>query len=454
MPAILSSRYQEMSSLREKILDTFRRIRERGEDGVWISLLTVEEAIRHAERVESDSRELPFRGRTFAIKDNIDLADLPTTAACPAFAYMPERSATVVQRLIDAGAVPIGKTNLDQFATGLNGTRSPYGFPRNFYDSAYISGGSSSGSAIAVAAGLVDFALGTDTAGSGRVPAAFNNLVGFKPTRGSWSAAGLVPACRTLDCITVLARTVQEASQVDQVARDFDPNDPYSRMPTDFKPPEVFRIGVLAPEEREFFGDEEYAGLYDSAVERAASLGWAIHEFDYRPFRDAADLLYQGPWVAERYSAAKPIVETNPHALHPVVRSIMLAATKFTAVDAFEAQYRLAELARESEKTWQSVDALLLPSAGTIYTVEQMLAAPIELNSNLGRYTNFMNLLDLCGIAIPAGFRSDRIPFGVTLFAKAWADPLLFKLAHEFENGSSATSPNTASNEPRLHQMR
>jgi allophanate hydrolase len=443
-----------MSSLREKILDTFRRIRERGEDGIWISLLTVEEAIRHAERVESDSRELPFRGRTFAIKDNIDLAGLPTTAACPAFAYMPERSATVVQRLIDAGAVPIGKTNLDQFATGLNGTRSPYGFPRNFYDSAYISGGSSSGSAIAVAAGLVDFALGTDTAGSGRVPAAFSNLVGLKPTRGSWSAAGLVPACRTLDCITVLARTVQEASQVDQVARDFDPNDPYSRMPTDFKPPELVRIGVLPPKEREFFGDEEYAGLYDSAVERAASLGWAIHEFDYRPFRDAADLLYQGPWVAERYSAAKSIVETNPHALHPVVRSIMLAATKFSAVDAFEAQYRLAELARESEKTWQTADALLLPSAGTIYTIEQMLAAPIELNSNLGRYTNFMNLLDLCGIAIPAGFRSDRIPFGVTLFAKAWADPLLFELARAFENDSSETCSNAASNEHRLHRIR
>ena len=224
-----------MSALREKILDTFRRIRERGEDGVWISLLPVEEAITRAERVESDSRELPLRGRTFAIKDNIDLAGLPTTAACPAFAYVPERSATVVQRLIDAGAVPIGKTNLDQFATGLNGTRSPYGFPRNFYDSAYISGGSSSGSAIAVAAGLVDFALGTDTAGSGRVPAAFNNLVGFKPTRGSWSASGLVPACRTLDCITVLARTVQEANQVDKVARGFDPNDPYSRTPADFK---------------------------------------------------------------------------------------------------------------------------------------------------------------------------------------------------------------------------
>ncbi len=429
-----------MSALREKILDTFRRIRERGQDGVWISLLPIEEAITRAERVKSDSRKLPLRGRTFAIKDNIDLAGLPTTAACPAFAYLPDRSATVVQRLIDAGAVPIGKTNLDQFATGLNGTRSPYGFPRNFYNSAYISGGSSSGSAIAVAAGLVDFALGTDTAGSGRVPAAFNNLVGFKPTRGSWSASGLVPACRTLDCTTVLSRTVEEANQVDKVARGFDPNDPYSRTPADLKPAQpapLFRIGVLPPEEREFFGDEEYAQLYDTAVQRAAFLGWAVHEFDYRPFRDAADLLYQGPWVAERYSAAKSVVETSPSAIHPVVRSILLAATKYSAVDAFEAQYRLAELARESEKTWQWADALLLPSAGTIYTVEQILAAPIALNSNLGRYTSFMNLLDLCGIAIPAGFRSDRIPFGVTLFAKAWADPHLFELAREFENGNN-----------------
>ena len=428
-----------MSRLREKILDTFRRIRERGEDGVWISLLPVEEAITQAEGVESDSRDLPLRGRTFAIKDNIDLAGLPTTAACPAFAYVPERSATVVQRLIDAGAIPIGKTNLDQFATGLNGTRSPYGFPRNAYNPTYISGGSSSGSAIAVAAGLVDFALGTDTAGSGRVPAAFNNLVGFKPTRGSWSASGLVPACRTLDCITVLARTVQEASQVDVVVRGFDLNDPYSRTPARFEPPQRFRIGVLPPAEREFFGDEEYAHLYDTAVGRAASLGWIVHEFDYRPFREAADMLYRGPWVAERYSAAKFILETNPNAIHPVVRSIILAAKKFSAVDAFEAQYRLAGLARESEKTWQSAEALLLPSAGTIYTIEQMLAAPLELNSNLGRYTNFMNLLDLCGIAVPAGFRSDNIPFGVTLFAKAWADPFLFELARELENDHSVT---------------
>jgi allophanate hydrolase len=443
-----------MSTLRDKIIHTFSRTRERGEDGVWISLLPVEEAIMQAERVESDSRDLPLRGRTFAIKDNIDLAGLPTTAACPAFAYVPERSAIVVQRLIDAGAIPIGKTNLDQFATGLSGTRSPYGFPRNSYNSAYISGGSSSGSAIAVAAGLVDFALGTDTAGSGRVPAAFNNLVGFKPTRGSWSASGLVPACRTLDCITVLARTVQEASQVDAVVRGFDPNDPYSRTPATFKPPQRVRVGVLPPEEREFFGDEEYAHLYDSAVERAASLGWILHEFDYRPFREAAGMLYQGPWVAERYSAAKAILEINPNVIHPVVRSIILAAKKYSAVDAFEGQYRLAGLARETDQTWQSADALLLPSAGTIYTIEQMLAAPLELNSNLGRYTNFMNLLDLCGIAIPAGFRSDNIPFGVTLFAKAWADPLLFKLAHEFEKRPERSNAYAGSNEHRLDGMR
>jgi allophanate hydrolase len=422
-----------MSTLREHIAETFKRIRERGDDGVWISLFSEEEALRDAEELESNSRELPLRGRTFAIKDNIDVAGLPTTAACPAFAYTPAGSASVVRRLVSAGAVPIGKTNLDQFATGLNGTRSPYGFPCNFYNPAYISGGSSSGSAIAVAAGLVDFALGTDTAGSGRIPAAFNNLVGFKPTRGSWSTEGVVPACRSLDCVTVLTRTIDEADEIDKIAKGFDPDDPYSRHPLDFVAPMVRRIGVLPHEEREFFGDGEYARLYNSAVEQATAKGWAVSEFDYRPFREAANLLYGGPWVAERYSAAKPVIETNPNAVHPVVRSIILSTRNFSAVDAFEAQYRLADLARNSEETWQSFDALMLPSAGTIYTIEQMLADPIQLNTNLGRYTNFMNLLDLCGLAVPAGFRSDGIPFGVTFFAKAWADALLFDLAREFE---------------------
>jgi allophanate hydrolase len=423
-----------MSGFAAKIADTFRRIRERGSDGVWISLEREEQAFKRAKELESDPRELPLKGQTFAIKDNIDLAGLPTTAACPGFAYTPAKNAFVVQRLIDAGAIPIGKTNLDQFATGLNGTRSPYGFPCNFYNPAYISGGSSSGSAIAVAAGLVDFALGTDTAGSGRVPAAFNNLVGLKPTRGSWSTDGLVPACRTLDCITVLTKGLGESERIDTVARGFDPDDPYSRRPrfVDSAPAALRRIGVLPDNEREFFGDDEYARLYTDAVARAAGLGWSVNEFDYRPFRETANLLYSGPWVAERYAATKSIIETDPNAVHPVVRAVILSAGKFSAVNAFESQYRLAALARETERTWESFDALLLPSAGTIYTVEQMLADPIQLNTNLGRYTNFMNLLDLCGLAVPAGFRPDNIPFGVTFFAPAWGERLLFEVAREF----------------------
>lgn len=423
-----------MSGLTAKIADIFRRVRERGSDGVWISLVPEEQALKRAGELESDPRELPLRGRTFAIKDNIDLAGLPTTAACPSFASTPAKSAFVVQRLIDAGAIPIGKTNLDQFATGLNGTRSPYGFPCNFYNPAYISGGSSSGSAIAVAAGLVDFALGTDTAGSGRVPAAFNNLVGFKPTRGSWSTGGLVPACRSLDCITVLTKSLSEAEEINTVVRNFDPDDPYSRRPVASALPTLRRIGVLPDNEREFFGDDEYASLYTDAVARAAGLGWSVSEFDYRPFRETANLLYGGPWVAERYSAIKSLIETNPDAVHPAVRAVILSARKFSAVDAFESQYRLAALARDSERTWESFDAILLPSAGTIYTIEQMLADPIQLNTNLGRYTNFMNLLDLCGLAVPAGFRSDNVPFGITFFVTAWHEPLLFKLAQEFES--------------------
>ncbi|HEY5706950.1 MAG TPA: allophanate hydrolase [Terrimicrobiaceae bacterium] len=425
-----------MRGLTAKITDTFRRIRERGSDGVWISLVPEEHAVRRAQELDSDPRELPLKGQTFAIKDNIDVAGLPTTAACPAFAYTPAKSAFVVERLIGAGAIPIGKTNLDQFATGLNGTRSPYGFPRNFYDPAYISGGSSSGSAVAVAAGLVDFALGTDTAGSGRVPAAFNNLVGFKPTRGSWSANGLVPACRTLDCISVFTKSLGEAEAIDKVVRGFDRGDPFSRRPAESAASRLRRIGVLADDEREFFEDGEYARLYSEAVKRAACRGWSVSEFDYGPFRETANLLYGGPWVAERYSAIKSLIESNPDAVHPTVRAVILSARTFSAVDAFESQYRLAALERESEETWESFDAILLPSAGTIYTVEQVLADPIRLNTNLGRYTNFMNLLDLCGLAVPAGFRSDKIPFGVTFFAPAWREDLLFRLAREFEGSS------------------
>lgn len=412
-----------MSDLRAKIAATYERIRQRGDDAVWISLLPESEALAYAERTGND--KLPLAGKTFAIKDNIDLIGLPTTAACPEFAYQPKRHAEVVRRLIEAGAIPIGKTNLDQFATGLNGTRSSYGIPQNAINPAYISGGSSSGSAVAVAAGLVDFALGTDTAGSGRVPAGFHGLVGLKPTRGRWSTSGLVPACRTLDCITVLAKTVEEAAAVDAVLAAYDETDPYSRCAVPCHSVDRPRVGVLAESEREFFGDTEYARLYEAAIAHAREIGWEVGEFDYRPFREAASLLYAGPWVAERYAALEDFIKAQASAIHPVVRTIVEGAGRFSAVDTFKAQYQLAAYARETEATWAQYDALLLPTTGTIYTIEQMLADPITLNSNLGRYTNFMNLLDLSGLAVPAGRRADGLPFGVTLFAQAWQDPSL-----------------------------
>lgn len=416
----------------EKVRETYRRIRERGDDGVWISLVPEEVSLAQAAVV--NGKDLPLAGLTVAIKDNIDLLGLRTTAGCPEFAYAPEQDATAVRKLIAAGAIPIGKTNLDQFATGLNGTRSPYGIPRCVFNEDYISGGSSSGSAVAVAAGLVDFSLGTDTAGSGRVPAAFNNLIGYKPTRGRWSTAGLVPACRTLDCITVFARELPLAKRVDEVIRGFDPADPYSRPIPEASAREG-AIGILPEAEREFFGDTGYARLYSEAIAKARALGWEVVEFDYRPFREAAALLYAGPWVAERTAAMEEFMAGHADAVHPTVRAIVEGGRKFTAVEAFRAQYRLAALAREAAPTWERCSALMLPTAGTIYTVEQMLADPVALNSNLGRYTNFMNLLDLCGIAIPSGFREDGIASGVTLFAPAWQDVRLFELAEQWCSG-------------------
>lgn len=418
-----------MNALEEKILETYRLIRKRGEDGVWISLVPEEDALRQAAAV---GEVLPLKGMTFAVKDNIDVAGLPTTAACPEFSYVPDQNAFVVQRLIEAGAVVIGKTNLDQFATGLNGTRTPHVIPRNSINADYISGGSSSGSAIAVALGEVDFALGTDTAGSGRVPAAFNSLVGFKPTRGRWSSTGLVPACRTLDCITVLARTLGLAARVDDVVNGFDSGDAYSRRAPQGYRAAKGRLAVLADGQREFFGDAEYARLYDEAVKQAECLGVEIEAFDYTPFLEAAALLYSGPWVAERFAALSEFLAKNAGSVHPVVRQIIEGAGKFSAVDAFEAQYRLAGYMRQAEKFWENFDAMLLPTAGTIYTVEEMLAEPIRLNSNLGRYTNFVNLLDMCAVAVPAGCRPDGMPFGVSFIGPAWSEETQVDLAARF----------------------
>jgi len=377
---------------------------------------------------------LPLAGVPFAVKDNIDVAGLPTTAACPAFAYAPDADAEIVARLHAAGAVMMGKTNLDQFATGLVGTRSPHGAPACVFNREYVSGGSSSGSAVAVGAGLVAFALGSDTAGSGRVPAAFNNLVGLKPTKGRWSTAGLTPACRSLDCITVLAADVADADLVDSVVAGFDAADPYSRWGDDVRPfGPTFRFGVPPGSQLQFFGDLEAEALFQAAVARLEAMGGVAVEVDIQPLLDAALLLYAGPWVAERTAAAEKILAENPDAIDPTVRTILEAGLSVTGVETFRGLYQLQDYARQAEAVWRAAGVLLLPTTGTIYRLRELTAAPLALNSNLGRYTNFVNLLDMSAIALPAGFRRNATGFGITLIAPAWADRALLDLGRRYE---------------------
>ena len=373
---------------------------------------------------------LPLAGVPYAAKDNIDVAGMETTAACPAFAYRPERSATVIEKLEAAGAICVGKTNLDQFATGLVGTRSPYGIPRNVYNRDYVSGGSSSGSAVATAAGLVGFALGTDTAGSGRVPAAFNHLVGLKPSKGRWSTRGLVPACRTLDCITVFADRLEDAALVDSVLAGFDAEDAFSRPLADM-PIRGRRIGVPARAQRQFFGDVEAECLYDRAL-AALAQGCELVEIDIEPLLEAAQLLYGGPWVAERTAAVAALLESNPLAIDPVVREVIAPGGTMLATELWNGIYRLADLARGAEAMWGEVDALAFPTTGTTYRVAELLEAPVALNSNLGRYTNFVNLLDMAAVAVPAGARGNGTGFGITLVGPAHSDKGLIALAGDY----------------------
>ncbi|KAA5602676.1 allophanate hydrolase [Blastochloris sulfoviridis] len=409
----------------EAVLDAvYDRIAARGERPVWITLLSRDAALAQLAAAPRG----PLWGIPFAVKDNIDVAGLPTTAACPAFAYTPERSATVVERLQAAGAILIGKTNMDQFATGLVGTRSPYGACTSVFSADHISGGSSSGSGVAVGAGQVAFALGTDTAGSGRVPAAFNNVVGLKPTRGLVSTRGVVPACRSLDCVSVFAGTIGDALAVLRIAGGFDTEDGFSRRPQPAPAlPARVRFGV--PADLAFFGDTAAEVLFRESVARLEALGGEAVTIDFAPFRDAASLLYAGPWVAERRAAIGDFAATHPEAVHEVVRAIVLGGENWSAVDAFKAQYRLAELVRAAEAEWAKMDVLLLPTAPTIYRIDEVLADPVRLNSNLGTYTNFVNLMDLSAIAIPAGFRPDGLPFGVTLVGRAFEDEPLALLA-------------------------
>jgi allophanate hydrolase len=419
----------------------YERLRRHGGNPIWITTAPEAEARARAESLQAmqeGPQRLALYGVPFAVKDNIDVAGLPTTAACPEYAYVPARHATCVQRLLDAGAILIGKTNLDQFATGLVGTRSPYGAVRNAFDPAYISGGSSSGSAVAVALGLASFALGTDTAGSGRVPAAFNNIVGLKPTPGMVSTAGVVPACRSLDCVSVLALTAADARAVFDVLNAFDPADEYARdhRVLTAKPVERFRFGVPERASLEYFGDAAQEKLFGEAVERLVRMGGTPVEVDLAPFLAAAALLYDGPWIAERYAALRAFFEARPEALHPVTREVIAAATRYSAADAFEAQYRLAALKRATASVWHRIDVLALPTAGSLYTIAAVEADPIRLNANLGRYTNFVNLLDLAAIALPSGFRPDGLPFGITLVAPALTDACLCELGERYQRAT------------------
>lgn len=425
---------------------------------VWIARLDSGTLRGYARALQGKNPDsLPLYGIPFAIKDNIDLAGVPTTAACPDFAYTPERSAMVVQRLIDAGAIPIGKTNMDQFATGLNGTRSPYGICRNSFNPDYISGGSSSGSAVAVALGLASFALGTDTAGSGRVPAAFNNLIGHKPSRGVISTQGVVPACRSLDTVSIFSLTADDAERVIGVAAYYDPHDPYACPLAphgfDFGRAAGFRFGVPRPEDLSFFGNPDNSGLFQETVDRLESLGGMAVEISLAPFLEAARLLYEGPWLAERYQSVRDFLDNHPEEVLPVIREIILKGKEYSAVDAFAVLHRLKAMQRLSQEVWRDIDLLVTPTVGTIYTIAEMQDDPIKLNSNLGYYTNFMNLLDLAATAVPAGFQRNGLPFGVTLIAPPHQDGPLLHLASRLHQALGGRLGATAHDLPAARDL-
>ncbi len=407
------------------------------EDPAWLHLVDQQTLTARLECLEAQREsaatldDLPLYGIPFAVKDNIHAAGLPTTCACPAFSYVPDRSATVVERLETAGAVLIGKTNLDQFATGLVGTRSPYGAVPNTFNPDFVSGGSSSGSASVVARGLVPFALGTDTAGSGRVPAGFNNIVGLKPTRGWLSNTGLVPACRTLDCISVFALSVDDAQQIATVAGGYDAADPYSRPNPGSAPVGVgTTLRLAVPDRLEFFGDTRNQAVHEQALERLRRLGAEIITIDFTPFAELAEQLYQGPWVAERTLALEGV---EPEHIDPVVRGIVENGHNYSACDAYRAEYRRAELARRINDLLAGFDALVVPTSPTIRTLADMAVEPVLFNSQFGTYTNFTNLADLCALAVPAGFRDDGLPAGITFIAPAWHDHALAALGRRWQ---------------------
>jgi allophanate hydrolase len=447
---VLRERYQSGSASPRSLILALREqaLALDPEFNMFIHLLSVEELEPYLAALETGSLDdLPLYGVPFAIKDNIDLAGIPTTAACPAYAYTPEHSATIVQQLIDLGAVPLGKTNLDQFATGLNGTRSPYGACVNSVLRHYPSGGSSAGSPLTVALGLTSFALGTDTAGSGRVPAALNNLVGLKATKGLISTAGVVPACRTLDCVTTFTATAAEASKLLALTAELDPADAYSRANpawndgSAFGHVRAFRFGVPRAEDLEFLGCTEGPGLFAAAIERLKALGGEPVSLDLSPFLEAARLLYEGPWVAERYSVVGELARVQPDAVLPVIHTVLAKGPEVTGVDTFRAQYRLQALKAKCDRVMAGLDCVLTPTIPRPVTLAELAAEPVLRNSELGYYTNFMNLLDYAAVAVPSGFMANGLPWGVTLFGRPFTDQYLLSLANVYQDGKTPANP-------------
>lgn len=423
----------------------YQRIEAERHRNCWIYVRPRDEAIAACGALIERARNgehLPLLGVPFGVKDNIDVAGMPTTAACNSFSYMPSQSAISVERLLAAGAICLGKTNLDQFATGLSGTRSPYGACGSVADIAYVSGGSSSGSAVVVAAGHVAFSLGTDTGGSGRVPAGFNGVVGIKPTIGLVSSRGLVPNCPTLDCVSIFANSVEDGRQILDIVQGYDPADPYSRV----RPAQTlhvagsFAFGRLRAEDVETFGMPECSDLYEQACARVSALGGRPVAVDLAPLIEAGKLLFSGPWIAERVSAIRDLIDIEQGSLLDVTRSVLRSAEQFSAADAFAAQHRLLRLRRVVSLAFEQFEMLVVPTAPRPYTIAEMSADPVTLNSHLGYYSYFANLLDLCGIAIPNGVLSNGMPMGVTLLAPAWADDALMTHAQRLSPVESRTS--------------
>ncbi|ESA38151.1 allophanate hydrolase [Leptolyngbya sp. Heron Island J] len=441
----------------QMITTIITKLKQRGDDGIWIYTLSEETLIERAMALTnmsaSQRSQLPLWGIPFSVKDCIDVAGIPTSAACPAFAYNATHTNTAVQKLLDAGAILIGKTNLDQFATGLVGIRTGYTAPHNAFSKDHIPGGSSSGAALSVAHGLVAFAIGTDTGGSGRVPAGFNNIVGLKPTRGLLSTRHTVEACRTLDCLSIFSLTAIDAQTVLEIAQGYDPDNPFSR-PAIVPPASLnsdqtqqsFRFGVPRANQREFFGNADVETCYDNAIKALTNLGGVCIEIDYEPFLQANSLLFNGPWVAERYASVGAFIEANLDSVFPITREIILGAKDMTASQAFEGIYAMETLKRKIQSLWQEIDCLVVPTTGTIYRIEEIKAEPLRLNSNLGYYTNFVNLLDLSAIAIPNGFQGNGIPTSITFIAPPYSESYLVGLGsvfhHVFNNQLGATTFN------------